>query len=138
MVVVVKIEGVDRVLRALEHEAKKRFESPNAIKGSVIVGYTANYALYVHEDMEARHAPGKQAKYLEQPARELNNSGKLGATIRTALAGGAKMEQALAIAGLKIQRASQQIVPVSGWDEKISPPRQGSGNLKGSAFTRKE
>ena len=36
----------------------------------VLVGYTANYAIYVHEDLEASHKPGKIAKYLERPARE--------------------------------------------------------------------
>jgi len=33
-------------------------------------GVGANYAVYVHEDLQAKHKPGKQAKYLEQPARE--------------------------------------------------------------------
>jgi hypothetical protein len=36
----------------------------------VTVGYTQDYAIYVHEDLEARHKPGKIAKYLERPARE--------------------------------------------------------------------
>jgi len=42
-------------------------------KGSdadIAVGYTANYAVFVHEDLNARHKPGKMAKYLEKPARE--------------------------------------------------------------------
>lgn len=37
----------------------------------VIVGYTQEYAIYVHEDLNARHAPGKEAKFLEGPARRL-------------------------------------------------------------------
>lgn len=36
----------------------------------VTVGYTAAYAVFVHENLEARHKKGKQAKFLEQPARE--------------------------------------------------------------------
>ena len=36
----------------------------------IVVGYVADYAVYVHEDLQARHKPGKQAKYLERPARE--------------------------------------------------------------------
>lgn len=39
------------------------------------VSYNTAYAVYVHEDLNARHAPGKTAKYLERPARELR--GKL-------------------------------------------------------------
>jgi hypothetical protein len=31
-------------------------------------GAAAPYALYVHEDLNASHAPGKSAKYLEIPA----------------------------------------------------------------------
>jgi len=34
----------------------------------VTVGYTAAYAIFVHERMELSHKPGKQAKFLEQPA----------------------------------------------------------------------
>lgn len=36
---------------------------------SVIVGYTEEYAIFVHENLEAHHPVG-QAKFLEQPLRE--------------------------------------------------------------------
>jgi hypothetical protein len=36
----------------------------------VTVGYTAAYAIYVHENLDAQHAAGKTAKFLEGPARE--------------------------------------------------------------------
>lgn len=36
---------------------------------AVVVFYTASYAVYVHERTELRHAPGKKAKFLEEPAR---------------------------------------------------------------------
>ena len=39
------------------------------VKTDVIVGYAAGYAVYVHEDLQARHKKGKTAKYLEIPAR---------------------------------------------------------------------
>jgi hypothetical protein len=32
-------------------------------------GAAADYAMIVHEDLEARHRDGKKAKYLEDPAR---------------------------------------------------------------------
>lgn len=35
----------------------------------MIVGFGTQYAIYVHEDLNARHASGKQAKFLEEPAR---------------------------------------------------------------------
>ncbi len=34
-------------------------------KADVVVGYVADYAVYVHENLDAHHKPGKQAKYLE-------------------------------------------------------------------------
>ena len=39
-------------------------------KPDVIVGFTADYASYVHEDLDAAHKRGKIAKFLERPARE--------------------------------------------------------------------
>jgi len=39
-------------------------------KVEVLVGYGAAYAVFVHEDLEARHKPGKTAKFLERPLRE--------------------------------------------------------------------
>lgn len=36
----------------------------------VEVSCQAAYAIYVHEDMTARHAPGTNAKFLERAARE--------------------------------------------------------------------
>jgi len=39
----------------------------------VIVGYVADYAVYVHEDLNARHKSGKRAKYLESVVREKKN-----------------------------------------------------------------
>jgi hypothetical protein len=42
-------------------------------RGSKLIGvifYTASYALFVHENLRARHKEGKQAKYLEQPLRQ--------------------------------------------------------------------
>lgn len=139
---------------------------------AVLVGYTAAYAIYVHENMEIwppgmrlkglprgqglRRDPktgvvyvpksllstgkvsgkhrgfywdpqGKaQPKFLEAPARELSNNGTFGAMICTALQRGKTIATALLLCGLRLQRESQQRVPVD------------TGNLKASAFTRLE
>lgn len=34
------------------------------------ITYNEDYAYVVHEDMDAKHAPGTSAKYLEKPARK--------------------------------------------------------------------
>lgn len=112
-----KIEGIGSIgttLRRLARGQKYR---------DVIVGYTAAYALYVHEDLEAHHPVG-QAKYLEQPAREMRK--ELAVIVQKVVKAGGTLEQGLLIAGLRLQRASQMLVPVD------------TGNLKASAFTRIE
>lgn len=41
------------------------------------VGYAAEYAIYVHEDLDAAHNEGTKAKFLEQPAREMAGDGTI-------------------------------------------------------------
>ena len=134
----IHISGVTELSAKLN---KRKLEAVMASRAEVRVGYTANYALWVHEmkGMKLKGQPrpkpkkGKywdpqgraQPKFLETPTRNLINSGELKTLISTAYKGGAKLEQALYIAGLRIQRESQLMVPVD------------TGNLKGSAFTRK-
>jgi hypothetical protein len=52
---------------ALRASAFTEAESGN--NPSVIVGYTEEYAIFVHENLEAHHPVG-QAKFLEQPLKE--------------------------------------------------------------------
>lgn len=112
------------VLRSLNRLKNKRNK-----RESVIVGYTANYAMQVHENQkaqsnrEARDGVG-QWKFLEQPFRELRK--QLLKIITVASKAGVSTKQALLLAGLRLQRESQKLVPVN------------TGNLKGSAFTRHE
>ena len=114
---IVEIQGVKSLQRKLKDLANK---SKREDEGTVVVGYTQNYAVYVHEDMTAAHKVG-QAKYLEQPARDL--SSQLGAIAAKAVSKGAPLRQGLLIAGLRLQRESQQMVPID------------TTALKGSAFT---
>lgn len=116
--------------------------------GDVEVGYTASYAVQVHEaergkknpprtdaqrkamfakmreNEERGHVPwaAGQPKFLEQPFREM--SGELVSITGKAIRAGAPLQKALLVAGLRLQGASQKLVPVD------------LGNLKGSAFTR--
>ncbi len=133
-----QITGISAVRKAL----RKHGEKLGLVgKPSVIVGYTANYALHVHENIgmkwkgSPRIAPSKgnywdgsrgpgQAKFLEQPARELTT--EFDRIVFESMRNGATLLQALYLAGLRLQRESQLLVPVD------------TGNLKASAFTRKE
>lgn len=103
--------------------AKLKSKEKEAKTVSVIVGYTAGYAVHVHEDTQMFHRNG-QAKFLETPARQLNNDGTLKNLINDALRQGKTLPEALLIAGLRLQRESQKLVPVL------------TGNLRASAFTR--
>jgi hypothetical protein len=115
-----KIEGIKQLKRRLDQLRK---DSKREDGASVRVGYTASYAVYVHEDLTAHHTVG-QAKFLLDPARALAK--ELGTIVATARKRGASTGQGLLLAGLRLQRASQELVPVD------------TGNLRASAFTRQE
>jgi hypothetical protein len=116
-----KVEGLNGLLSQLE---KLRLKSVSGDNGSVIVGYTQQYAIYVHENLQAAHKEGKTAKFLETPARELTNDGTLRGIVSAAAKQGQPLIKALLLAGLRLQRESQKIVPID------------TGALRGSAFTR--
>lgn len=46
-----------------------QFEGQSVVVEISYGGAAADYAMIVHEDLEARHRDGKKAKYLEDPAR---------------------------------------------------------------------
>lgn len=138
---VVKIQGLESLV------AKLRAKAASAAKDgdvSVVVGYTTEYAVWVHENLEAAHGqafnvkhaaeikaglehsrgPLQQAKFLEQPARE--NRADYAADVEKVVRAGKTLAQALLVAGLHLQRDSQELVPVD------------TGLLRASAFTRLE
>ena len=116
----IQVIGVDKVIASLK---LREIDAKAASKAGARVGYTAAYAVHVHE-INKNYRNGKEWKYLETPTRQLANSGELGRIITTAYQGGASLQQSLVLAALRIQRDSQKRVPLD------------TGNLKGSAFTR--
>lgn len=150
-----KIEGLTQLKRkfnALVEEAKRQ-TTP-----SVVVGFTTNYAVYVHENVEMKWrgrprdgrltnagsgfrnkstgrfakagakgvywGPNGQAKFLEEPARLMQP--ELARLIADSVKNGVDLRGALLIAGLRLQRAAQERVPIL------------TGTLRASAFTRVE
>ncbi len=89
----------------------------------VSVGYTAAYAIFVHENLQAHHPVG-QAKFLEQPLREMSNDGTLVGIVVGTVKGGGTFSQGILRAGLKLQAESMKLCPVL------------TGALRASAFTR--
>lgn len=148
-----EIQKLKSLTEKFKQMAAKANKDGNA---SVLVGYTANYALYVHENVEMKWrgfprnmvvqrgedgiaytgyssrgkwrglfwGPTGQAKFLEAPARLLTEV--FNEIVFTALKAKKTMSQALLLAGLRLQRESQKLVPID------------TGNLRASAFTRLE
>jgi len=108
------INVLKKKLKDLAEEAKQ------SSVASVTVGYTQNYGLSVHENLQAHHPHG-EAKFLEKPARE--KIAIYAKIVSQAYRKGLTLEQALLLAGLRLQRESQLIVPVD------------TTALKASAFT---
>lgn len=127
------MKGIENLNRKLRDMAA-RAGDPHV---SVSVGYTAQYALWVHENRQMKWAglprksgigvywgPKGRAGFLLDVAREMSD--ELAQTVRELIAKGKTVAQALLVAGLKLQRGSQKEVPVE------------HGNLRASAFTRLE
>ena len=115
-----QIKGVSKLVNQLRSRAARARKDWGV---AVAVGYTAAYAVRVHEDLEAFHRTG-QAKFLEQPFREMQKD--LWAVIVFAIKSGKTPGQALLLAGLRLLRESQKLVPVL------------TGFLRGSGFVRLE
>lgn len=113
-----KVEG----LKALQKQLKKLSKGFRGEK-SVTVGYTQNYAKIVHENLQARHAEGKEAKYLINAVAR--NEGAIIQEITSVTRKTGSIQKGLLAGGLLIQRESQEVVPVD------------TGALKASAFTSK-
>ena len=117
------MENVLGLKKLVEQLRRKAAEASEADGASVVVGFSAAYALFVHEDTQAHHEVG-QAKFLEEPARTQQK--KYAGTVSTVMQRGGTMQAALLTAGLALQADSQRLCPVD------------KGLLRASAFTRLE
>lgn len=141
MTIKINISGVQKLLGRLRNEA---IAAEIANKEVVTTGYTASYAVYVHEAPmtlkgQKRPKPRKGLywdpqgratnKFLEKAARE--NITQVNSIINTVMSKtsnknmSGRMINAMILGALLIQRRGQKLVPVD------------TGNLKASAFTRK-
>lgn len=130
-----KIEGVDDVVNALKKLSAEADDSNNP--PSVVVGYTAAYALFVHENRERKldgkarpsglgvyWGPKGRPGFLLDVMREMTD--KLREVVVQASKKGMPLVTALYLAGLRLQRESMLNVPVE------------YGFLRASAFTKAE
>lgn len=101
-----ELHGVPEALGALEDRKEKGGRSGSPAGR---VGYTAPYAAFVHEDLEAHHDDG-QAKFLEQPARQMR--AQLRKVVADEMRHGATLPEAIQTALGQLLDASRALVPV--------------------------
>jgi len=109
-------EKLIKQLQAILGRLTKGEETPK-----VVIGYSAWYAIFVHERLDLVHPVG-QAKFLEQPFRVLRLT--LYQMIVAGVKKGLGIAQSMLLAGMRLQAESQKLCPVK------------TGNLRASAFTR--
>lgn len=85
---------------------------------TVSVVYTAPYARIQHEDMTFNHPNGGQAKYLEQPARQLQ--AEMASIVRRSVEAKNGLEEGLERAGNLLLDVSRDLVPVDSGDLRDS------------------
>lgn len=108
-------------LSKVQSELKKL--SKGFIGEGVVVGFTQNYAIYVHEMRGLSHEVGK-AGFLLDNARDMQKEMAQVVLNKTKTTG--SVEKGLITAGLLLQRAAQGDTPID------------TGALRASAFTAKE
>lgn len=122
MSIKIKIQGISQVNRLLNSKKSQLGRG----KQSVLVGYGGteeiDYAIYVHEDLEARHATG-QAKFLEEAPYSVE---ELADVVSNSLKAGQSLLDGLEEAGKLVLERSQPLVPVE------------TGELRESGFVRRE
>jgi hypothetical protein len=101
------VVGTGKIRAFLEELVREQLGSN--LKPRIEVGYDTPYARRVHEDLHVFHRVG-QAKFLEQPARELE--GEIKKVVKEAVLDGKTLEEALKDGGEFLKRASQELVPV--------------------------
>lgn len=110
------VDGIPGLKKKLLEKAKEL-----GGQGDVIVGFTQHYAVHVHENLQAKHKEGKTAHYLLKAARMIWPL--VPKYVNKMVAAGHTIVKGLIVAGLRIQREAQLIVPVD------------TGALRASAYT---
>lgn len=121
-----KVTGVSQVLQNLKRLENKAMRESELGVAVGFGGSSAPYALYVHENLNARHHPphgnGGEAKFLETPSRTRRK--EMMQIILSALKAGKTMSQALFYAGSALL----------GWARELCPWKTGA--LRDSGFVK--
>lgn len=109
----IKMEGFEKLAASFRNLNKK------FVTTDLAIGFSAKHATRIHEDLEMRHPNGGQAKYLEQPMREM--SPMIPGNIRNSMASPeVTLPDAMLIEGQKVLDAAKAIVPVDSGELRDS------------------
>lgn len=111
--------GSVKGIKALTSYLSSAAQNVKEKKVEAEIGYSAPYAVYVHEDLQKYHSNG-QAKFLEQPYNSMKPA--LTQMIIDSLKKGDTLSKAVGKAYLVLKAASQALVPVD------------TGTLRDSAY----
>lgn len=114
---VAKVNGVKKVTETFQR-VSEQYQG-----AKYVIGFTAPYAVYVHENLNARHTNG-EAKFLENATRLYAKAAA--AMIANMLKNGKTVSQAVMAGGLVILGQAQKRCPVL------------TGRLKRSGFVKVE
>lgn len=103
----VSTSGYDRLRASLQLRLEKARKDQGL---SVEVGYSAPHAVYVHEDLQAEHPNGGQAKYLEAPSRL--HKVEIQRAVSETYARTGDLETSLVAGGELLLELSKPLVPV--------------------------
>lgn len=122
-----EITGFKTLLKMFDHITEQYYK----VKDTAVVGYSAPYAVYVHEGIawqgsEARKytTEGTGPKYLEKPARDSGVQKRIALATFQALSNGNTLQVALTFGGKVLLEASQKICPME------------TGTLRESGYVR--
>lgn len=98
-------KGLEKILT----ELRKRRRTIGDRLSEVRVGYSAPYAVFVHERLDLHH-PNGQTKFLEQPMRTEVDA--MAAIIRNKLRAGTSLKEAHLEAAKHLMKVSLQLTPI--------------------------
>lgn len=118
-----EIRGMNSLMSNLQRRIAQAIKHQDV---SVLVGYSASYAMVVHElpPSVAYHRPPRRWKYLEEPIRNGYTQKEIAQEIVNAINRKQTLATGLLRAGEKLKKISQKIVPVD------------TGFLRDSAYVR--
>jgi uncharacterized protein YyaL (SSP411 family) len=101
-----RVGGIDKFITSMKNYRKSWF---GRVKTEMSVGFSADYAFRIHEDLAMFHTVG-QAKFLETAIREIEPT--IARQVRDMLKHSYSLESALQAQGLRILSRAQELVPV--------------------------